>query len=141
MLEQRTVPMTEDEIDDYYRRRQEEALERYYAIRAGREIRESRGRLVRLAIVTVTTCVVCTVFLKLNFQVQQQTLRVAALHKEIAELRLSNEDMQKRMKDNHNLHTVCEKAESLGMGYPEEENVVYYSVDDSDYMIQTEDIR
>lgn len=140
MLEQRAVPMTEDEIDDYYRRRQEEALERYYTLRAGREIRESRGRLVRLAIITVTTCIVCTIFLKLNFQVQQQTLRVAALHKEVAALRLSNEDAQKRLKDRRNLYTVCEKATSLGMGYPEEKNVIYYSVDDSDYMIQIEDI-
>ena len=67
MLEQGAVHMTEEEIDAYYRERREEALKRYYAIQANRAIREDRGRLIRLVIIMVTTLVVCTVFLKLNF--------------------------------------------------------------------------
>ena len=79
-------------------------------------------------------------FLKLNFKVQQQTYRVAVLQKEIDALRLANEDAEKRMGDASDLFAVREKAASLGMGYPKEENVVYYSVDDTDYMFQTDDI-
>ena len=88
----------------------------------------------------VTTLVVCTVFLKLNFQVQQQIYHVAVLQKEIDALRLANEDAQKRIEDARNLHEVRERAISLGMGYPKEGNVIYYSVDDTDYMFQTGDI-
>ena len=132
--------MTEEEIDAYYRKRREEDLKRYYAIQANRAIREDRGRLIRLVIVMVTALVICTIFLKLNFQVQQQTYRVAVLQKEIDALRLANEDAQKRIEDARNLHEVQERAISLGMGYPKEGNVVYYSVDDTDYMFQTEDI-
>lgn len=132
--------MTEEEIDAYYRQREEENLKRYCAIQANRAIREDRGRLIRLVMVTVMTLVVCTVFLKLNFQVQQQTYRVAVLQKEIDALRLANDDAEKRMEDASDLYVVREKATSLGMGYPKEGNVVYYSVDDTDYMIQTEDI-
>ena len=140
MLEQSAVHMTEEEIDAYYKQREEENLKRYYAIQANRAIREDRGRLVRLVIVTVVTLVVCTVFLKLNFQVQQQTYRVAVLQKEIDALRLANGDAEKRMGDASDLYEVREKAASLGMGYPKKENVVYYSVDDTDYMFQTDDI-
>ena len=132
--------MTEEEIDAYYRERREEALKRYYAIQANRAIREDRGRLIRLVIIMVTTLVVCTVFLKLNFQVQQQIHHVSVLQKEIDALRLTNEDAQKRLEDTADLFSVQKKAEALGMGYPKEGNVVYYSVDDTDYMFQTEDI-
>ena len=140
MLEQRAVHMTEEEIDAYYRQREEENLKSYYAIQANRAIREDRSRLIRLVVVTVATLVVCTVFLKMNFQVQQQTYRVAVLQKEIDARRLANDDAEKRLEDALDLYVVREKAASLGMGYPKEGNVVYYSVDDADYMFQTEDI-
>lgn len=132
--------MTEEEIDAYYAKRHREDLERYYSIQANRAIREGRGRLIRLAMVMIVTAVVATLFLQLNFQVQQKVYRVAVLQKEIDALRLSNEDAQKRLDDARDLFLVREKAESLGMGYPKAGNVVYYSVEDTDYMFQTDDI-
>ena len=72
MLEQRAVHMTEEEIDAYYRQRREEDLKRYYAIQANRAIREDRGRLIRLVVLTVAALVVCTLFLILTFQVLQK---------------------------------------------------------------------
>ena len=140
MLELKAVRMTEEEIDAYYRQCREENLKRYYTIQVNRAIREERGRLIRLVVVTIAALVVCTVFLKLNFQVQQQTYRVAVLQKEIDALHLMNEDAQKRLEDAADLYEVREKAASLGMGYPKEGNIVYYSVDDTDYMFQTGDI-
>ena len=71
MLEQRAVPMTEEEIDTYYRERYEADLKRYYAIQANRAIREDRFRLIRMAVLTITALVICTLFLKLNFQVHK----------------------------------------------------------------------
>lgn len=132
--------MTEEEIDAYYAKRHREDLERYYSIQANRAIREGRGRLIRLAMVMIVTAVAATLFLQLNFQVQQKVYRVAVLQKEIDALRLSNEDAQKRLDDARDLFLVREKAESLGMGYPKAGNVVYYSVEDTDYMFQTDDI-
>ena len=140
MLEQNAAYMTEAQIDDYYRSQREEHLKRYYTIRANREMRESRGRLARLVLVTVLTLVVCTVFLQISFRVQQQTYRVAVLQKELNTLRQQNDDAQKRLEDAVGRCEVQEKALQLGMGYPKEGNVVYYSVEDSDYMFQTRDI-
>lgn len=132
--------MTEKEIDDYYRMQKEKNLKRYYAIRANRTIREDRGRLIRLAFMTVLSLVVCMIFLNMNFRVQQQIYRVSVLQKEIEELRLENEDAQKRIEDAGDWLMIQEKALSYGMGYPKQGNVVYYTVDDSDYMYQTGDI-
>ena len=132
--------MTEDEIDAYYERKQEQYLQKYYSIQARRAIREDRRHMLWWVCVMTLTVMVCTIFLKLNFQVQQQTYRVAVLQKEIDALRLTNEDAQKRLEDTADLFSVQKKAEALGMGYPKEENVVYYSVDETDYMFQTGEI-
>ena len=140
MLEQGVPYMTEAQIDDYYRDQREENLKRYYTIRANRELRESRGRLIRLVIVMVLTLLVCTVFLQMSFCVQQQTYRIAVLQKELNVLRQSNDDAQKRLEDTVTMQDVQQKAQQLGMEYPKAGNVVYYSVGNEDYMFQTRDI-
>ena len=140
MLEQGVPYMTEAQIDDYYRDQREENLKRYYTIRANRELRESRGRLIRLVIVMVLTLLVCTVFLQMSFCVQQQTYRIAVLQKELNVLRQSNDDAQKRLEDAVTMQDVQQKAQQLGMEYPKAGNVVYYSVGDEDYMFQIRDI-
>ena len=140
MLEQGVPYMTEAQIDDYYRDQREENLKRYYTIRANRELRESRGRLIRLVVVMVLTLFVCTVFLQMSFCVQQQTYRIAVLQKELNVLRQSNDDAQKRLEDAVTMQDVQQKAQQLGMEYPKAGNVVYYLVGDEDYMFQTRDI-
>ena len=140
MLEQGVPYMTEAQIDDYYRDQREENLKRYYTIRANRELRESRGRLIRLVIAMVLTVLVCTVFLQMSFCVQQQTYRIAVLQKELNVLRQSNDDAQKRLEDAVAMQDVQQKAQQLGMEYPKAGNVVYYSVGDEDYMFQIRDI-
>ena len=140
MLEQGVPYMTEAQIDDYYRDQREENLKRYYTIRANRELRESRGRLIRLVVVMVLTLFVCTVFLQMSFCVQQQTYRIAVLQKELNVLRQSNDDAQKRLEDVVTMQDVQQKAQQLGMEYPKAGNVVYYLVGDEDYMFQTRDI-
>jgi cell division protein FtsB len=132
--------MTEEEIDAYYSRQREENLKRYYTLQANREIKKDRGSLVHLVILTLASLIVCTIFLKLNFQVQQQTTRLAALQKEVEALRQSNDDAEKRMTDGSDLYAIREKARNYGMDYPKEEHVIYYTLEDSDYMYQTGEI-
>lgn len=140
MLGERAVHMTGREIDAYYRQQREENLRRYHTLQARQSIQADRSGVFWLAFVTVLSLVVCTVFLQLNFQVQQRTYRVSLLQKEVDELRLKNADAKKRIEDTGNLFSIQEKAVSYGMGYPKEGNVVYYTVEEQDYMIQTDDI-
>jgi cell division protein FtsL len=140
LLEQQAVHMTEEEIEAYYSRQREENLKRYYTLQAKREMREDRGRLAHLIFLTVAALAVCTIFLKLNFQVQQQTYRLSVLQKEIEALRLSNDDAEKRLEESVDLYAIREKAESYGMVYPAQGHVVYYTLEDSDYMYQTGEI-
>lgn len=132
--------MTEWEIDAHYRRQEESNLRRRHAIQAKRALDEDRGGLLRLVFATVLILILCTGFLQLDFQVQQRTYRVSLLQKEVDELRLKNSDAEKRIEDAGNLLAVQRKAVSYGMGYPKEGNVVYYTLQEHDYMLQTEEI-
>ncbi len=140
MAEQRAAYLTEEEIDAYYERQKQENLRRYYSIQASRAIREDRISLIRLVIVTVTALIVCTLFLRISFQVQQQTYRVSVLEKQLNELRQENDDAQKRLEKTADPQSVQERAVALGMDFPDEEHVVYYSVGNHDYMYQTGEI-
>lgn len=140
MAEQRAAYLTEEEIDAYYERQKQENLRRYYSIQASRAIREDRISLIRLVLVTVTALIVCTVFLRISFQVQQQTYRVAVLEKQLNELRQENDDAQKRLEETADPQAVQERAVALGMDFPDEDHVVYYSVGNHDYMYQTGEI-
>lgn len=140
MAEQRAAYLTEEEIDAYYERQKQENLRRYYSIQASRAIREDRISLIRLVLVTVTALIVCTVFLRISFQVQQQTYRVAVLEKQLDELRQENDDAQKRLEETADPQAVQERAVALGMDFPDEDHVVYYSVGNHDYMYQTGEI-
>lgn len=140
MLEENVVCMTEEEIDAYYRKREEEHLKRYYDLQAKRVLREDRGKLVSMVAALLLILVVCTIFLKLNFQVQQQIYQLAVLEKEIDMLRLENADAEKRLEDAGNATLVWEKAQAMGMGYPKMGNVIYYTLEESDYMIQIGEI-
>lgn len=140
MLGKSTDHMTGAEIDAYYDRRRRENLKRYYEIQAKRAIRQDRRSLSRLAALVAVVVVVCTVFLKLNFQVQQQIYRTAVLQKEIDDLRLENEDTRRRLEDLTDLHEIQKQAQALGMRYPIAEHVIYYKVADNDYMYQEHEI-
>ena len=140
LLEENVVCMTEEEIDAYYRKREEEHLKRYYDLQAKRVLREDRGKLVSMVAALLLILVVCTIFLKLNFQVQQQIYQLAVLEKEIDMLRLENADAEKRLEDAGNATLVWEKAQAMGMGYPKMGNVIYYTLEESDYMIQIGEI-
>ena len=59
---------------------------------------------------------------------------------EIEQLQQDNLDAEKRIGDSLNLHEVQKKAIALGMAYPSEENVIFYTVDAEEYMCQTDDI-
>ena len=84
--------MTEDEIDAYYERKQEQYLQKYYSIQARRAIREDRRHMLWWVCVMTLTVMVCTIFLKLNFQVQQQVVSLARLQKQIVKLQMDNAD-------------------------------------------------
>lgn len=132
--------MTEDEIDAYYERKQEQYLQKYYSIQARRAIREDRRHMLWWVCVMTLTVMVCTIFLKVNFQVQQQVVSLARLQKQIEKLQMDNADAAKRIDDSTNLREVQEKATALGMVYPKEGNIIYYTVTADDYMYQSSDI-
>ena len=61
--------------------------------------------------------------------------------KEIADLKTDNDTTLKRVNTSINLNEIKEKAiAELGMVYAAPDQVAYYSIEDSDYMTQYEEI-
>ena len=140
MLENSAAYKTEEEIEAYYSKLHQESLKKYYSIHANREIKKDRTRLMKLVAAVGIVVVFCTMFLQLNVQASQHASRVTELQQEIEEIRQNNQDAQKRIADTQNLQTVRKRAEKLGMCYPKQKNIVYYTVNEDDYMIQNNDI-
>ena len=63
--------------------------------------------------------------------------QISNLETQISELKTTNDASEKRLDTTMNLETIKEKAQKdLGMSYADSDQIVYYSVDNTDYMNQ-----
>ena len=66
---------------------------------------------------------------------------ISSLEKEIADLKTENDTTLKRINTSIDLNEIKEKAMGeLGMVYASEDQVAYYNMEDTDYMMQYEEI-
>ena len=66
---------------------------------------------------------------------------ISALESEIADLKTDNDTTLKRINTSVDLNQIKEKAiGELGMVYASQDQVAYYSIEDTDYMTQYSDI-
>jgi len=90
---------------------------------------------------TAMIFVICAVYIQLQSELNSRMARVAELETELIALRTDNDIMEKRIETSINLEDVKNRAiNELGMVYPTEDQVVYYHIDESDYMEQYEEI-
>lgn len=85
--------------------------------------------------------IVCCTFLALQNQVYSRAGRVAVLQEEIFALQEENDSTEKRLAASENLTEVEAIAlQKLGMQYVNPEQIEYYTVNGSDYMLQYGDV-
>jgi len=66
---------------------------------------------------------------------------IASLQSEVNDLRADNDARYKSITTSVDLNEVKKKAiKELGMSYPKEKQVVYYSIENNNYMDQYSDI-
>lgn len=132
-----------------YRREQEEKRQRElrrhkeYVARRNREhaMRMNLRYVLFLTAATILTAFVATSYIRLQAEVTDRMKRIASLQSEVAGLRADNDAMQKRISTSVDLEQVKNTAiEQLGMVYATPDQIVYYSVDDDDYMNQYSEI-
>ncbi|MGN0170591.1 MAG: hypothetical protein ACI39H_07515 [Lachnospiraceae bacterium] len=106
-----------------------------------REKKISRANMVVMTMATVMILGLCAVYIHLISQLNIRMNKVASLESQLINLTEENDSLEKSIETSVDLEQIRKTAiKELGMVYPEEDQIVYYQLDNNDYMEQYKDI-
>ena len=120
------------------RKQQEEKkqIARVIAKNREREARMSVRSILFYSLLLVAVAVVCFFYLYLQSEVASRMDHITALKTEIGALTSENDIVKSRIDSEVNLFDVKKKAsKKLGMGLADKDQIVYYSVENQDYVL------
>ena len=121
------------------RRKQIERRVRYNRERAASM---NVGFVAFMAVAIVICCVVCYFYISLQGEVTTRLRTMATLQREIEQVSIDNDMREKRIGTQENISEIKQEAvETLGMQAVTPDQIIYYSVNDKDYMLQYDDIQ
>ncbi len=129
--------------DRQQREREEELRKRRRAAARNQEkaLRMSKSYVVFLTMAVTVFGVFCGAYIKLQSDVTARMKTIASLESQITDLKADNDEAYKRINTAVDLDAIKETAiNNLGMFYATEDQIVYYSVDKTDYMNQYNEI-
>ena len=101
----------------------------------------SPGYILFLSAAMVLTVAVCAVLLKMQADSRNHMDQIAALENQILELKTKNDAARNKIERSINLKQVRDIAiNQMGMRYPTQDQIIYFEVDEDDYMNQYQDI-
>lgn len=132
---------------DYHTKRKQRREERELADRKRRHRRAARRNRERALAMNpgyvgfLTACVLAlavtsATVINLQSTVTMRQRNIASLEGDISDLKIDNDTSYKRIETAVNLKEIKKQAKKLGMRYPSEKQIVYYTIDNSDYMTQ-----
>ncbi len=130
-------------------REREEKERREKERRANRAARANRQRAMQmgpgyvlfLTMAVMMTVGVCMLYVQLQSDITERTKNTAVLESKILDLRTDNDAAIRRLETSVNMDEVRNKAlNDMGMIYPTKDQIIYYNVDNEDYMNQYQDI-
>lgn len=102
-----------------------------------RALRMNLGYVLFLTAAAVVTALVSVTYIQLQSDVTGRMRRISALESQVADLKADNDAAFKRISTSVDLDYVKDMAiNQLGMVYAGADQIVYYSIDDDDYMNQ-----
>ena len=113
------------------------------AIRRNRQraMEMNRGFVVFLTVCVLVTAFTAAAFVQLQAQMTNHMRNVANLESQVIDLRADNDVRYKKLTTSVDLNHIKKVAmKELGMSYPSKDQVVYYTVDNNNFMDQYEDI-
>ena len=100
-----------------------------------------QGYILFLSAAMVLTVAVCAVLLKMQADSRNHMDQIAALENQILELKTKNDAARNKIERSINLKQVRDIAiNQMGMRYPTQDQIIYFEVDEDDYMNQYQDI-
>lgn len=140
-LEAAPVRRVKEDPREAERRRKEKARKN-----AARRNRERAMHMSRGYVAFLTFCVMISAFcafsyVKLQSDVTYNMKHIAALEGQVADLKADNDANYKRVTTSVDLNQIKDVAmNELGMSYATEAQVVYYTIDNNNFMDQYSDI-
>lgn len=99
--------------------------------------RQAKYNTIRVAVYLLVVTAFLLAYVALQSSVTTSMKKLANLQSQIATLKAENSATENRMNAGANLETVKDKAQkSLGMVYADSSQIVYYTMEDTDYMDQ-----
>lgn len=139
-----TQPLRRPERPD--RRKIEEEQRKKRRRNAARRNREralymSRGYVMFLSACVAVVALAAVSLIQMQSQVSQRMKNIAALESHITDLKADNDARYKEIVTSVDLEYIKDVAiNQLGMNYASEEQVIYFSVENNNFMDQYEDI-
>ncbi len=104
-------------------------------------LRVGFGYVFFCTMAVLITCGVCVTYIQLQSDITSRMKRIAKLESQITDLKTDNDAAIKRIDLTTDLEAVKYRAiHELGMKYAGEGQIVYYNVEESDFMNQYSDI-
>lgn len=133
---------------DYHRereekRRREQKRHNAHVARRNQEraLHMDRGYVAFLTIAALMTALISATYIKLQSEMTGRLKNIAALESTVSDLKADNDSAYKRISTSVDLDTVKDVAmNQLGMVYAGADQIVYYTVENDDYMNQYSEI-
>lgn len=142
-----TVRRLEGEPEERRRRQLEKEQEqlkrrRRHAAKRNREreMRVNFGYLLFCTMAIVLISGVCVTYIRLQSDIINKTKSISKLESQIVDLRADNDAAMKRLELSTDLSAVKQKALEFGMRYAGKDQIVYYHIENNDFMNQYSDI-
>ena len=135
----------QERIREYHREKEQEALraERERAARrnSAKALKLSKGYVTFLTACAMIIAMSSVGYIKLQSNITSHMKAISSLESELEDIKTDNAATKKRINTATDLNHIKDVAiNQLGMVYAGENQIVYYSVDNDDYMNQYEDI-
>ena len=106
-----------------------------------RQLRMSKRYVVFLTMAVTVFGVFAGTYIKIQSDMTARMNTISSLESQIADLKADNDEAYKRIRMSVDLDSVREKAlNELGMSYAKESQIIYYTVDNDDFMNQYSEI-
>lgn len=123
------------------RRISEQKRRRRRAARRNREraLKMNAGYVAFLSVCVMAVAMAAAAYVDLQSDLIIRQRGIEKLESEISSLKLENDAAYKRITASIDLKEIKKQARKLGMKYPSEEQIVHFSIDNADYMMQYSD--
>ena len=106
-----------------------------------RAMQMSLGYVLFLTVAVLITVGVCALYLQMQSENSIKRKNIASLESQILELRTDNDAAYNRIETSINMEEIKNTAmNEMGMVYPSEDQIIYFSVETNDYMNLYQDI-